>query len=727
MDFFQGSSPPNFISFCLENQNIDESQIRNTTSSDNFTEIPRRPIPITMPRSSPDPIAPSSPTSSTTIVMSTAAVTEGAQDTVTPSPFSVDSDFDVTAYADEKVLLLARAQEQEERQIAKSSEIGEQEVEESAPEGSPTVGNEPQTSTLLFQTSTPTKNLSSESAGLDLSQLEAGLTIAPSTQTELPELLTTYGTSANMSAASFLQHETDEGSSVCDAPKLPTGVTDVVYLDDVTGTEEAGDTSSQASGPALYSFQPVGNVAETAGESSVDTPIHRPDNMRPSTSTSAGQDSGVRELSGRSRAILKQYFDQDATTINFPLGHRTVAFTEPQVYHLLRVLTDETLKMSFTAMEQMVIGAVRGAPVTSSSRTDHFRIRPRAQTPGPGLHSDSDGSLRSENFPESGTDTSVGTSSGQEDRGLDSSNDTDSSGEMALISQAFKEPFRPASTSCGTTQNDPSQAGFESAEQSSLDATLSELRTQTSPTPPLVSSSGKAPRRKQRKQTRGVPMKEEFFSKIGWTRSFISGPADPLHNPYMVWCHICKKNISVKTKGTLEILRHHRTEKHLRRDQRWRYEHLKSVHPVSGKVQHRVRGRNGKILSEIELAKEMRHFMHVELVDIGERFPFYDDFIKGTTTTLVTPEARTKTQIQLIGNFIQQLGDVGMLRKLWSQIGSLTNYQTSYCDFDWGEERISVSSLLGLRTARGKPKSSTHFVILLFFFRPSSSIFSLVQ
>ena len=91
--------------------------------------------------------------------------------------------------------------------------------------------------------------------------------------------------------------------------------------------------------------------------------------------------------------------------------------------------------------------------------------------------------------------------------------------------------------------------------------------------------------------------------------------------------------------------------------------------------------------------------MHVELVDIGERFPFYDDFIKGTSTTLVTPESRAKTQIHLIGDFVQQLGDIGVLRKLWSQIGSLTNYQISYCDFDWGEERISVSSLLSLSTA----------------------------
>ena len=183
-----------------------------------------------------------------------------------------------------------------------------------------------------------------------------------------------------MSAASFLRHETDEGSSLCDVLELPTGVPKVRCLDDGTGTEEAGDTSSQASGPPLYIYQPVGNEAENVGEgSSSDTFAPIPDSMRPSAS--AVQDSKVRELSGRTRAILKQYFDEDASTINFLLGHRTVAFTEPQIYHLLRVLTDETLKMSYTVMEQMVIGAVKGAPVTSSSKTDHFTIRPRVQTP----------------------------------------------------------------------------------------------------------------------------------------------------------------------------------------------------------------------------------------------------------------------------------------------------------------------------------------------------------
>ena len=189
-------------------------------------------------------------------------------------------------------------------------------------------------------------------------------------------------------------------------------------------------------------------------------------------------------------------------------------------------------------------------------------------------------------------------------------------------------------------------------------------------------------------------MREEFFSKIGWTRSFISGPADPLHNPLMVWCHICKKNFSIKSKGPYEILRHHRTDRHLRRDQRWRYEHLRSVDPVSGKVQRRVRGANGKILTKIELANQLPKFIKAELVDIGERFPFYEDFIRGTTTALVTQEARVKTQLSLVGDFIKTLGDLSVLRNMWARMGAFTNHQATVCDFDWSEERMSVSIFL---------------------------------
>ena len=199
--------------------------------------------------------------------------------------------------------------------------------------------------------------------------------------------------------------------------------------------------------------------------------------------------------------------------------------------------------MSYETMERMVIGAIKGAPITSESRTRHFKLRQRAQTPGPGQQEDSSDSSRDASHSGFRTDTSEDVGTGRGERELELFNDSDSSGEMALISQAFKEPCIPTPIARDTRITDSTIEGFGSAGRSSLDATLSELRDRPTHAEPPVTNSGKAPKKKKRGQTRGIPMKEEFFSKIGWTRSFISGPADPLHNPYMVWCHICKKNI----------------------------------------------------------------------------------------------------------------------------------------------------------------------------------------
>ena len=116
-----------------------------------------------------------------------------------------------------------------------------------------------------------------------------------------------------------------------------------------------------------------------------------------------------------------------------------------------------------------------------------------------------------------------------------------------------------------------------------------------------------------------IQNQETKRSKIGGTRSFLSGPADPVHNPHITWYHVCKKNFSIKSKGPYEILRQHWTERNLRRDQWWRDEHLKSIDPISGKVQHRVRCGKGQVLSKKELAKEMPIYIHLELVEIGEK------------------------------------------------------------------------------------------------------------
>ena len=182
-------------------------------------------------------------------------------------------------------------------------------------------------------------------------------------------------------------------------------------------------------------------------------------------------------------------------------------------------------------MEQMVIGAVRETPFTSASRTDHFKVRTRAQTPRPRHFSDS----REDSDSGPGTDTTGELDEDREHEILHTFNESDSSGERALVSRAFDEPVnlvRATGTHKGA-KVDPHSEGFESSGKSSLDATLSKSLGQTTQGEIPASGSGKMPKRKRRGPTRGVPVKDEFFSKIRWTRSFIPGPAEPLHIP--IW------------------------------------------------------------------------------------------------------------------------------------------------------------------------------------------------
>ena len=259
--------------------------------------------------------------------------------------------------------------------------------------------------------------------------------------------------------------------------------------------------------------------------------------------------------------MLKQYFEENKA-FGLPVGHPTVAFTETQVYNFLRVLTDETLRMSYSTMDRMVLDAVRGTPAVAPSKTaqDNFQSRGRAQTPARGYGDDSS---MSETDSDPKTQTGVDSSGGTGESSF--LGESDSATEMALISETFKQTPTLPQASSSTSVHAPEQRTVETEKSgvSSQDATLLEIQKKTKEIRDQKHVKSKKQKRERRAPQRGIPMREEFCAKIGWTRSFISGPADPLHNPLMVWCHMCKKNFSIKTKGAFEILRHHRSERHL--------------------------------------------------------------------------------------------------------------------------------------------------------------------
>ena len=288
--------------------------------------------------------------------------------------------------------------------------------------------------------------------------------------------------SKEISVASFLQADDDAASSLCDGPSLPGGVNRVKFLADSSEGEKTGDDSSQVGCPALYGEIPVGSQSGSEGGDETDANSFSANRPGPSRTTAHPQEETQRELSGRSRAILKQYFDE-AEPFSFSMRHQSVAFSESQVYHLLRFLSDEALNMSCSAMERMVIGAVKGTLATASSRTEHFKTRTRVETPKHRRHSDSS-SGEFVTDPDSGSETVAEIDLERETEDLDSFNGCDRSDEMALFTESFKRST--AQCLVQTAQEEPrpesSGEGSESAGHSSLDATLSEVRDHTSRT-----------------------------------------------------------------------------------------------------------------------------------------------------------------------------------------------------------------------------------------------------
>ena len=163
----------------------------------------------------------------------------------------------------------------------------------------------------------------------------------------------------------------------------------------------------------------------------------------------------------------------------------------------------------------------------------------------------------------------------------------------------------------------------------SLGFTASDYRplAQLCPLPPPEGSRTARPVRKRRRMTgsTGKVMKEVYFKGIKWTKTFVTRLLDPEHNRHKFYCQNCKSNISMFSKGAREIARHYQSESHLRKDQHCRFEQLRSVDRVTGQVKHEVRGKDGQILTPLELQREKLLFENAILVDIGDKHPFYDD------------------------------------------------------------------------------------------------------
>ena len=396
----------------------------------------------------------------------------------------------------------------------------------------------------------------------------------------------------------------------------------------------------------------------------------------PTTMQGTTKNTGLR-TSGR--ALIKEFF-AESETFNLPKGHPVVAFTEDQISAVLKVVAEEAARTTQNAMERLIsqVSELNISPGSSGGQpTDKAtglgkRYRPSICSGG---YSDTSGAIQSDD-----DFSSIGYSfEGPETSGIAH---PPQAGTVASCSRDV-QTAGPSVFEAGS----PGEQTLASLKAEAMKDKWTRSRNRQGR---FVQSA--TSQRTRRKVTRsGKIMKEAYFKGMEWTRTFVSGPVDPRWNPYKFYCQICKSNVSIYGKGAREILRHHSTEKHLRKDQRWRYEHLYKVDPVTKAKIHQVRGKDGKILTPYQLELELPKFRHEVLVEIGQKLPFYEEYMSGTDYMASSSDNRARIQLSVLGRFLTHYGDLEVLKAFWNDVGVIVNHQALFTDFNWSRERLTVS------------------------------------
>ena len=130
-------------------------------------------------------------------------------------------------------------------------------------------------------------------------------------------------------------------------------------------------------------------------------------------------------------------------------------------------------------------------------------------------------------------------------------------------------------------------------------------------------------------------------------------PKNPLKNRHCFYCMICRRNVSMKSRGLYELKRHFQREHRLRADQRFRARY----HPS------KIRGSDGRTLYGSKLEAERELFVHLDVPELDHKRPFYYDVVEGKPFVSNSATSRTLIQIEMLLIFLSGGGQLWTLEE----------------------------------------------------------------
>ena len=137
---------------------------------------------------------------------------------------------------------------------------------------------------------------------------------------------------------------------------------------------------------------------------------------------------------------------------------------------------------------------------------------------------------------------------------------------------------------------------------------------------------------------------------------------------------------------------------------------------ITGVVKHRIRVKDGKLLTPYQMKLGLPKFIDAILFDIEDKMPFYEDYLAGQRNVVNSPDNMVRVQICVLASFLPVFCDISVFRGLWSNLGIVMGHEASFLGFIWGKERLSV----GINNSSHRPLG---YIVVVWHNTPRTSPF----
>ena len=175
----------------------------------------------------------------------------------------------------------------------------------------------------------------------------------------------------------------------------------------------------------------------------------------------------------------------------------------------------------------------------------------------------------------------------------------------------------------------------------------------------------------------------QMFKKHPVFKFFVTAPVDSLRDPHKWRCRVCQQELSLKTRGALEILSHYRTEAHLIREHRIRMETPDL--PLYRKNEQELVG------LALEEAREKAELEFPIAPVLGECYLLPEQRELPADTDALDPSSVVCSQIRVLLTGLQHSGNYDSLCTLWNNLGLEIRGPVRVPQFNWKPERVFVS------------------------------------